>query len=253
MRTLKLTTLLIIILSTISIGFGQPKKPTPVKPAPVQPKPTPTPVQTTGNRYSDYKISQKMGMGDKLSITQTTWAKGVRDRVETKINLNPNDPNAEMMANIMGTTANLSQCDLKQKVTISDKKKAYFIDYDDWSGLSPEQLARRPVNKPFVIKGTSTISSIVTDSGKRQTMFGLQARWVKHVVTIVNSADSCDGKADVGFEEEGWFVTLRLNSENCLVPKIQGSKGGCRPKLILNGMQDPGFFLEGTRKMYQNG
>jgi hypothetical protein len=252
MNLRKLLTLLILVLAFNLIGLSQTKKPvgTPKKPAPA---PTATPVQTTGNKFADYKISQKMGMGEKLTMTQTTWAKGVRDRVETKMDIDPNDPNGEMMANMMGTTAYVTQCDLRQKVTISDKKKLYFIDYDDWSGLSPEQLARRPVNKPIVIKGTSTISSIVTDSGKRQMMFGLQARWLKHVVTIVNSADSCDGKEDVGLEEEGWFVTLRLNSDNCLVPKTQGSKGGCRPKVILKGMQNPGFFLEGTRKIYNNG
>jgi hypothetical protein len=250
MNSRKLFTISILVLAFNLIGLSQTKKPVAAK-KPV-PTPTATPVQTTGNKYSDYKISQKMTMGEKVSMTQTTWAKGVRDRVETKMDIDPNDPNAEMMANIMGTTAYLSQCDLKQKVTISDKKKAYFIDYDDWSGLSPEQLARRPVNKPIVIKGTSTISSIVTDSGKRQTMFGLQARWVKHVTTIVNSPDSCDGKVDIQMEEEGWFVTLRLNQDNCIV-HIKGSKGGCRPKIILKGMQNPGFFLEGTRKMFENG
>jgi hypothetical protein len=249
MKTSRLTLLLVIILSTVSIGLSQTKKPVGAK-KPV-PAPTATPVQTTGNKYSDYKISQKISMGEKLSIIETTWTKGVRDRSESKMDIDPNDPNAEMM-NKMGTTVYLSQCDLKQTVTINDKKKAYFIDYDDWSGLSPEQLARRPVNKPIVIKGTSTISSIVTDSGRRQTMFGLQARWVKHVTTIVNSPDSCDGKVDIRMEEEGWFVTLRLNQESCLRPQTQGSKGGCRPKIILKGMQNPGFFLEGTRKMYEN-
>jgi hypothetical protein len=251
MKTLKMSLFLLVILSITQVGLSQTKKTVGVPKKPV-PTPTATPVQTTGNRYSDYKISQKMGMGEKLTMTQTTWAKGVRDRVETKIDIDPNDPNAEMMVNMMGTTAYLSQCDLRQKVTISDKKKAYFIDYDDWSGLSPEQLARRTVNKPIVIKGTSTISSIVTDSGKRQMMFGLQARWLKHVTTIVNSADSCDGKVDIRMEEEGWFVTLQLNQDRCLRPQIKGSTGGCRPKIILKGMQNPGFFLEGTRKMYEN-
>ncbi len=153
---------------------------------------------------------------------------------------------------MMPNNATIRQCDLKQDVTVSDKKRAYFIDYYDWSGLSPEQLKRRPVNKPVVIKGTMTVSSTVTDSGKRQEMFGLQARWLKHVTTLVTSADSCDGKADLMTEEEGWFVTLSLNSDTCRV-QIQGSKGGCRPKIIMGKMQNPGFFLEGTRKMYQNG
>ncbi len=249
MKTLKLTTLLILILSTISIGFSQTKKPTP-KPI-AKPVPAATPVQTTGNKFSDYKISQKMSLGEEGKIEQTTWAKGVRTRNEQKFEVDSSDPNSAMMANMMPNFVRIDQCDLKQDVTISDKKKAYFIDYDDWNGLSPEQKIRRP-NRKVVIKGTTTISAVVTDSGKRQTMFGLQARWQKFVTTIVNSADSCDGKADIRMEEEGWYVTLSLNQDNCIV-NIQGSKGGCRPKIIMGKMQMPGFFLEGTRKMYTDG
>jgi hypothetical protein len=52
--------------------------------------------------------------------------------------------------------------------------------------------------------------------------------------------------------EEGWFVTLSLNSDTCRV-SIQESTGGCYPKIIMGKMQNPGFFLEGTRKMYDNG
>ncbi len=247
MKTLKLTTLLIIILSTISIGLSQTKKPTPKPVA----KPTATPVQTTGNKYADYKISQKISMGEGMKIEQTTYAKGVRTRSEQKVVTDPNDENSAMMANMMPNFIRVDQCDLKQDVTISDKKKAYFIDYDDWSGLSPEQKIRRP-NQKVVIKGTATVSAVVTDSGKRQTMFGLQARWLKFVTSIVNSADSCDGKADIRMEEEGWYVTLSLDQDNCKV-NIQGSTGGCSPKIIMGKMQIPGFFLEGTRKMYDNG
>ncbi len=247
MKTLKITTLLIIILSTFSIAFSQPKKPVTTKPAAVKPTPTPP----TQSKFADYKISQKMSMGEGMKIEQTTWSKGVRTRSEQKFVTDPNDENSAMMANIMPNFIRIDQCDLKQDVTISDKKKAYFIDYDDWNGLSPEQKIRRP-NQKVVIKGTATVSAVVTDSGKRQTMFGLQARWQKFVTSIVNSADSCDGKADLRVEEEGWYVTLSLDQDNCKV-NIQGSTGGCRPKTIMGKMQNPGFFLEGTRKMYDNG
>jgi hypothetical protein len=249
MNLRKILTISILALAFNLMVFSQTKKPVAAK----KPVPTATPVQTTGNRYSDYKISQKMGMGEKMSFEQTSWAKGVRERHESKLILDPNDKNSAMMAQMMPNNATLRQCDLKQDVTISDKKRAYFIDYYDWSGLSPEQLKRRPVNKPVVIKGTMTFSSAVTDSGKRQMMYGLQARWLKHVTTMVMSADSCEGKADLMTEEEGWYVTLSLNSESCLVPRPPPSKGGCRPKFIIGKMQNPGFFLEGTRKMYSNG
>jgi hypothetical protein len=199
--------------------------------------------------FADYKITQKTTI-EGISSSVTVYAKGVRQRRESKIEMD--DPELQAMAEkMMPGRTEIYQCDLKQNVTISDEKKAYFIDYYDWSGLSPEQRKRLPDQK-MVIKGTSTMSGIVTDSGKRQQMFGLTARWLKYVQTIENSPDSCDGKVSVRLEQEGWFVDLMLSSDSCQIPQTPDSKGGCRPKLILNGMQNPGFFLEGTTKMFEN-
>ena len=250
MKTTKLILLLLVVFSISSTLFGQVKKPTP-KPTPAT-KPI---VQSTQNnqtnKYSDYKITQVTKMAE-AAFSWTIYAKGVRERREQKM-MPREGASAEetsMMANLSMPTM-LKQCDLKQDVSISDKKQAYFIDYYDWSGLSPDQLKRRPVNKPVVIKGTQSVSSTVTDSGKRQQMFGLTAKWLKHVTTLESSADSCDGKVSLRIEAEGWYVTLSLNSESCPV-RIQGSTGGCRPKIIMGAMQNPGFFLTGTTKMYEN-
>lgn len=206
---------------------------------------------TSLTAFADYKITQKTTV-EGVGSTVTVYAKGVRVRRETKMEMD--DPQvAAMMAQMMPgmNSTEIYQCDLKQNVTISDQKRAYFIDYYDWSTLTPEQKKRLP-NTKMVIKGTMNVSSTVTDSGRRQQMFGLTARWLKHVTTIENSADSCDGKASVRTEQEGWFVNLQLDRESCPVPPTPNSKGGCRPKLIIGPMQDPGFFLEGTSKMFEN-
>ena len=201
--------------------------------------------------FADYKITQKTTV-EGVGSTVTVYAKGVRIRRETKMEMD--DPQvAAMMAQMMPgmNTVEVYQCDLKQNITINDQKRAYFIDYYDWNSLTPEQKKRLP-NTKMVIKGTMNVSSTVTDSGRRQQMFGLTARWLKHVTTIENSADSCDGKASVRTEQEGWFVNLQLDRETCPIPPTPNSKGGCRPKLNIGPMQDPGFFLEGTSKMFEN-
>jgi hypothetical protein len=198
---------------------------------------------------ADYKISQTTIIQD-LKTKVTIYSKGVRERRESQIIME--DPEMRsMMEKMMPNRVELSQCDLKQNVTISDEKKAYFIDYNDWSGLSPEQRKRLP-NQKVVIKGTSTMSSVVTDLGRRQQMFGFTARLLKYVQTVENSADSCDGHSLVRLEQEGWYVDLYLSQDRCPVPQITGSQGGCRPKLVLNGIQNPGFFLEGETRMYEN-
>src|SRR5690348_1584638 len=206
---------------------------------------------TSITAFADYKITQKTTV-EGVGSTVTVYAKGVRVRRETKMEMD--DPQvAAMMAQMMPgmNSTEIYQCDLKQNITINDQKRAYFIDYYDWSSLTPEQKKRLP-NTKMVIKGTMNVSSTVTDSGRRQQMFGLTARWLKHVTTIENSADSCDGKASVRTEQEGWFVNLQLDRETCRIPSTPDSKGGCRSKLIIGPMQDPGFFLEGTSKMFEN-
>ncbi len=200
--------------------------------------------------FADYKITQQTTIQG-ITLENTTYAKGVRQRRESKTNFGGDAKKEALMAQMMPNFIEISQCDLKQDVTLSEPKKSYFIDYYNWSSLSPEQQKRRP-NQKMVIKGTATVSAVITDSGKRQMMFGFEAKWLKYVQTFESSADSCDGKKNGRFEQEGWFVKLSLSQDSCDVPRIRGEPGGCRPKLIVKAMQNPGFFLEGTTKTYDN-
>lgn len=208
---------------------------------------------TSITAFADYKITQKTTV-EGVGSTVTVYAKGVRIRRETKMELGMEDPQvAAMMAQMPGmNSVEIYQCDLKQNISINDQKRAYFINYYDWNSLTPKQKQRFP-NTKMVIKGTMNISGIVTDSGRRQQMFGLTARWLKYVTTVENSADSCDGKLNVRTEQEGWFVDLQFDRETCPIPPTPNSKGGgCLSKIITGPMQDPGFFLEGTSKMFEN-
>lgn len=200
--------------------------------------------------FADFKISQQTTM-EGMTTENTIYSKGVRERRESKLDMGGDPKQSAMMAQMMPNFIELSQCDLKQDVTLSEPKKSYFVDYYDWSSLSPEQKKRRP-NAKIVVKGTATISATVTDSGKRQKMFGLDAKWLKYTQIFQTSSDSCEGKKDIKFEQEGWFVNLTLQQEFCAVPRVPGDAEGCRPKLIIKANQDPGFFLEGTTKMYEN-
>lgn len=203
--------------------------------------------------FADYKITQKTIIDD-FATEFTVYSKGVRERRESKMIMDGLDAEeSAMMAKMMPPSPiKITQCDLKQTVSINDPKKYFFIDYDDWSSLPPDQLKRLPKQK-IVIKGTTTVSSVVTDLGKRAQKFGFTAKWLKAVQSIDNSADSCEGQASVRIEREGWFVNLSLEGDYCEAPPIPPATGGCRPKLIMKTMHNPGFFLEGTTKMYENG
>lgn len=199
--------------------------------------------------FADFKITQQ-STREEMTSENTIYAKGVRERRESKMTFE-DAKEAEMMAQMMPNFIEISQCDLKQDVTLSAAKKSYFVDYYDWSSLTPEQQKRRPAAK-IVVKGTATVSAVVTDSGKRQQMFGLPAKWLKYVQTFETSPDSCDGRKNVRFEQEGWFVNLSLTQDHCQVPRVETEASGCRPKINYKSMQDPGFFLEGTSRMFED-
>ncbi len=201
--------------------------------------------------FADYKISQQTVI-ETMTVENTVYSKGVRERRESKIDFGGDAQKAAMMANVMPNFIEISQCDLKQDVTLSEAKKSYFVDYYDWSSLPPAVQKRR-LNQKIVIKGTSTVSSVVIDLGRTQMIFGFKARWLKNVVTIESSADSCDGKKNVKLETEGWFIKLSLEQESCKVPRTPGEvRGYCRPAIVVKAAQNPGFLLEGTTKIYDN-
>lgn len=203
---------------------------------------------------ADYKVSQRTSVGGEGGQTITIYQKGVRQRRETKMEMPEMTPEMIAMMEGMGKglpviPTHISQCDLKQDIFLSEKNRSYFIDYYDWSTLPPAKLAARP-NQKVVIKGTVTSDSSFVDSGKRQQMFGLSARWLKATQIIESSADSCDGASSVKIEQEGWFVTLSLESESCPVQRPPSASGGCRPRVITKRAANPGTMLTGTMKMY---
>ena len=207
---------------------------------------------------ADWKLTQKTKIGgEEVGRTSTIYQKGVRQRRVDKMDMGKEAEDPEVMAMMAQMGAGMptlptliTQCDLKQDIFLNEINKAYFIDYYDWSTVPAEKLQRRPAQK-MVIKGTMTSDTVVTDSGKRQQMFGLTARWLKVVQTFEESADSCNGHSLTKIEQEGWFVTLSLESESCPIrqPRDPGDNGGCRSKLVLKRAQSYGFMLTGTMRM----
>ncbi|MBX3283363.1 MAG: hypothetical protein KF756_12930 [Acidobacteria bacterium] len=213
----------------------------------------------TGTAFADWKLSLRNKQpGAKTGMISTIYVKGVRTRTEMKVEMDAETEAAmkqmgSMMAGMMPEMpVHISQCDLKQDVFLSEMNKQFFIDYYDWSTVPPEKLARRGNNQKVVIKGTATIDSWVVDSGKRQKMFGLDARWLKLTQTIEMSSDSCEPSPPVKMEQEGWFVTLTLDSQSCPTPQPPPA-GGCRPKMIIKRAANAGMMLSGTMTMYSNG
>lgn len=215
----------------------------------------------SSSALADWKLAQKRGPKGTPGAIQTIYVKGVRQRMEMKMDIDPETAKIMEEAKTMGVSmpgmANamptlISACDEKQNFFLSDPNRTFYIDYTDPDAIPADKLARRQQKVPIVRKGTLTIDSYVEDSGKRQTMFGLPAKWVKFTTEMTSSADSCLKTPNTKMVQEGWFVHLTLESESCPMTP-QPDEGGCIPRFIIKRAASPGFLLEGTTTHYIDG
>src|SRR4029077_1957979 len=101
------------------------------------------------------------------SMENTTMLKGARERTEMKMGYGRD-------------IINVTQCDLKRTIQISDSAKKYVITPMETAD-APTNTAQagRPSGEPWRNGGVITYSTNAVDTGERKEMFGFQARHVK--------------------------------------------------------------------------
>ncbi len=201
--------------------------------------------------FADVKIRQRVSMGGQTFET-TKMIKGARQRTEQK-------SGAGGAMDFMSQVATIEQCDLRRTVRLNDSKKLYFIDPFAEESTTQTPTPTRPTNQQTKRGGTITMTYVVTDTGERKTLFGLQARHLKILQETESSADSCSGAFRSKMEIDGWYVDFSAEF-NCPVDipqtPYQGTKPDCKDRIIFKGNSaaKTGFLLSGTMTMYdQNG
>ena len=160
-------------------------------------------------------------------------------------------------------TVNITQCDLKRTIQLSDTAKKYIITpMETVEPSAPTTPSSRPSSPstPSTRGGVVDYFNSIVDTGERKQMFGFTARHVKSATVITASADSCSpGKRKI--ELDGWYVDLNVEF-NCdlnktpKVPTERAPSGGCRDKVTMRreGTGKLGYPLIETMKMYgENG
>jgi hypothetical protein len=201
--------------------------------------------------FADLKIRQKVTMGGQ-TYESTKMIKGARQRTEQK--------GSGAAAAYMSQVATIEQCDLRRNVQLNDSKKLYFIDpFPDEVAPQRATPATPQTNRQTKQGGTVTMNFVVTDTGERQTLFGLAARHLKVLQEIESSADSCSGAHKTKMEIDGWYVDFSAEF-NCPMetPQMMGqmTKPDCRDRIIFKGSRNAktGFLLNGTMTFYdENG
>lgn len=205
--------------------------------------------------FADVKIRQRLTMSGQ-SFETTKMIRGARQRTEQKSEMGGG------AADYMSQVATIEQCDLRRTVQLNDRKKLYFIEpFADSSETSNDASIQTPKSKTQNQKGgITTITYIVTDTGERQTLFGLTARHLKIVQEMESSPDSCNGANKSKMEIDGWYVDFSAEF-NCPVDIPQTlrspmNKPDCQDRIVFKGSRTAktGFLLNGTTRFYdENG
>jgi hypothetical protein len=205
--------------------------------------------------FADVTVKQRVTMTG-MKMESTRMIKGARERTESKADMG--DPAASAMFPQVST---ITQCDLKRKVQLSDRKRLYFVEP---MVAASEPAASRPVSADPQAAGqprqggTVTMTFNARDTGERKMVFGLQARHIITTQEMVSSADSCNGANQTKMEYDGWYVDFSADfSCPIKIPQqrpeaIQSRRPDCADRVVTKGtgITDPGFLIEGTMKMY---
>jgi hypothetical protein len=195
----------------------------------------------TQRPQQDIKITYKVTMPGGMQSESTTMIKGVRERSEQHMGYGMD-------------TVNITQCDERRMIQLSDKTRKYIItpmeSGDTESGTAPASAPRS--SGPSRSGGVVTIVTTATDTGERKEMFGFTARHVKTSMRMESSPDACS-PSNMHMETDGWYIDLNFGV-NCAVsatrPPTMGrpARAGCQDRYQTRhaGSARTGFALSET-------
>lgn len=219
---------LLMILPAVFVAQRRPNRPA------AQPAPTPA--------RNDLKITYRSTTSGQ-SMESTTMLKGARERSEMKLGYGRD-------------IINITQCDLKRTVQISDSARKYLVTpMDSGDSAGDTGAGMSSVSEPARRGGVVTYTTNAVDTGERKEMFGFQARHVKTTIVIESSPDACN-PIKQRMETDGWYIdfSFGLNCERGASSGMGGipASGGCRDRIRFNrqGAARTGYALQETVTSY---
>ena len=179
------------------------------------------------------------------SYESATMIKGKRERSEMRMGY--------------GTEIiNITQCDLKRTIQISEKNRKYVItpmQTADSSNTTPSPTSPASASEPARRGGVVNYTTTINDTGERKEMFGFTARHIKTTMTMESSADACN-PVKQRMETDGWYIDLTFGLDCDLghsqMASRQMAQGGCRDRVVTKqiGSGRKGYPLTETMTMY---
>lgn len=181
----------------------------------------------------DLHIKKNISTGGYVVSSTESAIKGARERT---VSQTPN-----------GSTVTLHQCDLRRTISLNEETQTYFVanDPQDENAAKAAALAMGTA-APEAQGGKIVVTTTVTDTGERKTMFGYQARHLKAKVVEEPSADACT-QVRQQFDIDGWFADVSKEQTACasLAPPVQQGTG-CSDRVIAKrvGSGKPGYPIQ---------
>ena len=155
---------------------------------------------------------------------------------------------------------NITQCDLKRTIQVSDANRKYVItpmQTADSSNTTPSNTspAPTPASEPVRRGGVVNYTTTINDTGERKEMFGFTARHIKMTLTMESSPDACS-PVKQRMEIDGWYIDLTYGLDCDLGHSQMASRamaqGGCRDRVVTKqlGSGRRGYPLIETTTMY---
>lgn len=201
--------------------------------------------ETAAPAANDLKIKYRMTTSGQ-SMETTTMLKGARERSEMKMG-----HGMEII--------NITQCDLKRTLQISDKARKYVVTPMETVEVTASTgSSARVAGEPSRRGGVITYNTSAVDTGERKDMFGFKARHIKTTISIESSPDACS-PIKQRMETDGWYIDFAFGL-NCETGGSQmtgapQAQGGCRDRMRFNrqGAARTGYPLMETTTMYGPG
>ena len=167
---------------------SQTKPTAPPKTGATAPKPSPSPTPPP-KPPTDVRLKTSFAHGAEVS-ENVTYLQGARQRVE------------------FPGVVSIDQCDLKRSVTLNPTTKKYRVQpYPE--GSAEQTSSHEPAGQQGqpTKGGVVTLTTTLTDTLERETMFGFEARHVKTLTVKELGQHTCD-RTPVKIEVDAWYVDL---------------------------------------------
>jgi hypothetical protein len=186
----------------------------------------------------DLNIKKNISVGGYVVSSTETALKGSRERTVSQ--------------GANGSTITLRQCDLKRTLTLNEQAQTYMAINDPQDENAARAAALATGSAATEASGGKVIvTTTVTDTGERKTLYGYQARHLKAKVVQEPSAEACT-QVRQSFEIDGWFADINKDQAACatIAPPVQQGKG-CSDVVIARrtGSGKPGYPLQETISM----